>query len=75
MRMGTMNEPLINPPLSNIQAELLKLFEADIPETHLQELRKIIARFLLDKARDKADAIWVEKGYTDEKLFNILNGK
>jgi hypothetical protein len=26
----------INPPLSNIQTELLKVFSADIPETHLK---------------------------------------
>lgn len=35
----------------------------------------MIARFLLDKARDKADAIWENKGYSDEKLEQILNKK
>jgi hypothetical protein len=62
----------VNPPLSNIQAELLKIFSADIPEKDLVELKKIIAGFLLDRARDKADAIWDEKGYTDEKLRKLL---
>ncbi|MEO6454725.1 MAG: hypothetical protein ABIN97_11655 [Ginsengibacter sp.] len=70
-----MNIPTINPPLSNIQAELLKLFSADIPEKHLVEIKNMIARFLLDKARDKADAIWEEKSYTDERLKEILNKK
>ncbi|MDX2048718.1 MAG: hypothetical protein SFU87_18165 [Chitinophagaceae bacterium] len=70
-----MNNSPIHPPLSNIQAELLKLFSADIPEKHLAELKNMIARFLLEKARDKADAVWDEKGYTDEKLQQILNGK
>jgi hypothetical protein len=65
----------IHPPLSNIQAELLKLFSAEIPENHLLELKKVIAKFLMDKARDKADAIWNEKGYTDEKLQQILDKK
>ena len=67
------NSYSIHPPLSNIQAELLKLFSADIPDKYLAELKNIIARFLLDKARDKADAVWNEKGYTDEKLQQILN--
>ncbi|HSQ44178.1 MAG TPA: hypothetical protein VLM16_04225 [Ginsengibacter sp.] len=68
-----MNEPYsMHPPLSNIQVELLKLFNADIPDKHLLELKSMIARFLLDKARDKADIIWDEKGYTDEKLQQIL---
>ena len=62
----------MHPPLSNIQVELLKLFSADIPDQHLLELKSMIARFLLDKARDKADNIWNEKGYSDEKLQQIL---
>ena len=62
----------VHPPLSNVQAELLKLFSADIPDKQLIELKKIIARFLLDEARDKADAAWDEKGYTDEKLKQLL---
>ena len=69
--MGT----AIHPPLSNVQAELLKLFSAEIPERHLIELKKVIAKFLLDKAKDKADAIWDEKGYTDESFQQILDKK
>ena len=65
----------VHPPLSNIQAELLKIFSADIPDKNLEELKVIIARYLLDKARDKADAAWDEQGYTDEKLLQILNNK
>jgi hypothetical protein len=61
-----------NPPLSNIQFELLQLFNADIPDKYLEELKTVIARFLLDKARNKADIIWKDKGYTDEKLRQIL---
>ena len=63
----------VNPPLSNVQAELLKLFSAEVPEVHLLELKKVMAKFLLEKARDKADAIWDPKGYSDEKLKEILD--
>jgi len=66
-----MKEVSINPPLSNVQAELLKLFAADIPEAHLLELKKLMAKFLFDKARDKADKIWDDKNYTDEQLQQI----
>jgi hypothetical protein len=64
-----------NPPLSNVQTELLKVFYADIPETHLLELKNIMARFLLEKAQDSADKIWQEKRYSDEKLRDILSKK
>ncbi|HVU97936.1 MAG TPA: hypothetical protein VHE34_22080 [Puia sp.] len=70
-----MTNPSVHPPLSNVQAELLKLFSAEIPESHLLELKKVMAKFLLDKARDKADAIWQEKGYTDDQLEKILQSK
>lgn len=63
----------VRQPLSNIQVELLKLFSADIPERHLMEIKNMIARFLLEKTRDRADTIWKEKGYTDERLKEILN--
>ncbi|MBX2901037.1 MAG: hypothetical protein KF775_15395 [Cyclobacteriaceae bacterium] len=58
----------VNPPLSNVQAELLTLFAVDLPEEQLKELKKVIAKFLLERAQDKADEIWDKKGYTDEKL-------
>jgi len=70
-----MTKQPIHPPLSNIQAELLKLFSFDIPDKQLKELKKIISLFLLEKARDKADAIWDKKGYTEDKLQQILNKK
>jgi len=65
---------LMQPPLSNVQVELLKLFTTEIPEADLLELKKVMAKFLLDKGRDKADAIWDEKGYSDDKLYK-LTGK
>ena len=65
-----MEDLSVHPPLSNVQAELLKLFSADIPEDYLLELKKIMAQFLFEKARDKADAIWDEKGYSDEQFHN-----
>jgi hypothetical protein len=68
-----MNKASIHPPLSNIQAELLKMFSADIPEKNLKELKKIIAGYLLEKARDNADTIWDKNEYSDQKLQKILD--
>lgn len=65
----------IHAPLSNLQMELLKVFSAEIPEKDLLELKSLISGFLLDKARDKADAIWDEKEYTDDKLKQLLEKK
>lgn len=66
-------QKLIQPPLSNIQSELLKLFTVDLPERDLVELKKMIARYLLERARDQADEVWKKSGYSDERLLEILS--
>ena len=74
-RIIVMDTSSIQPPLSNVQSEMLKLFSTDVPEKELIEIKDMIARYLLDNARDKADAAWDDKGYSDEKLRQILNKK
>lgn len=61
----------VKPPLSNLQAELLKLFSMNLPEEVLIDLKKVIAVFLLERARDKADAIWDEKQFNSDWLDQI----
>ena len=68
-----MNIANAKPPLSNVQMELLKLFAHNVSEKDLSEIKKMIAHYLLEKARDRADEIWDERGYTDEKLKAMLN--
>ena len=63
----------VQPPLKNVHAALPKLYSAEIPERHLIELKKVIAKFLMDKARDKADTISVEKIYSNEKFQQVLD--
>ena len=70
-----MTNLLVQPPLSNVQVELLKLFTTEIPEADLLELKKIMAKFLLYKGRDKADLVWDEKGYSDDKLNKLIGNE
>jgi hypothetical protein len=56
-----------------VQVELLKVFAMQLPDDYLRELRFVIARFLMDKARDRADAIWEERGYDENTLNSIIN--
>ncbi|TAK49525.1 MAG: hypothetical protein EPO28_00655 [Saprospiraceae bacterium] len=62
----------VQPSLSNVQVELLKLFAAGVPDAHLEELKFVIARYLLEKARVEADKAAEAKGYTPENLQQIL---
>ncbi len=64
---------MVHPPLTNIQAELLKVFSRQIPDEDLVELRRVMATFLLQKARQRADAVWQVKGHTDSTFDQLLN--
>lgn len=60
-------------PLSNMQIELLKLYATGISDENLAEIKDVIAKFLFEKAQDKADAIWEEKNYNQNTLDKWLN--
>ncbi|OFX24705.1 MAG: hypothetical protein A2033_09755 [Bacteroidetes bacterium GWA2_31_9] len=68
--MNTLN---INPPLTNVQVALLNLFATHISDENLVELKNLMAKFLLEKARDKADIIWKEKGFNEQTIKSLLN--
>ena len=64
---------MVQPPLTNVQAELLKVFSRQIPDEDLLELRQVMAKFLLQKARQRADSIWEQKGYDDNTVSHFLS--
>jgi hypothetical protein len=65
---------MVHPTLTNVQAELLKVFSRQIPDEDLLELRQVMAKFLLQKARQRADAVWERKGYNDSTLDRLVSG-
>lgn len=67
--------PAVQAPFTNLQMEMLKLFATKVSEEDLITIRDMIARYLLERARDEADRIWDERGYTDEKLQQLLEKK
>lgn len=56
-------------PLSNLQLELLKLYAAGVSEDDLLEIRRLLAKFFMDKAVKEATEIWEEKGYSAEEIL------
>lgn len=59
-------------PLSNVQLELLKLFSRDLPEEDLLAIKRLLVRFLAEKATRLADQVWEEKGWTNEDMDRML---
>jgi hypothetical protein len=59
-------------PLSNIQLELLKLYANNVSEEDLLAIKRLLAKFFMQKAIQEADKVWDEKGYTNETMDNWL---
>jgi hypothetical protein len=57
--------------LNPAQLELLKMFDQKFTDQDIENLRKVLARFLADKLSAEVTRIWDEKGYTDEHFANL----
>jgi len=66
---------VLNYPLTNVQIELMKLFNTNLSENELAELKDLLSRFYADKAISQADALWDERGLTNEDMGKWLNEK
>ena len=55
-------------PLTNLQLELLRLYGTDLADEELEEVRKLLARFIAQKAVREADRVWDERGLTNEDM-------
>jgi hypothetical protein len=60
-------------PFSNIQSELLKLFPHNLNESDVKAIKKMLAKYFMEKAITEADKIAEEKGYTPEVIMSWLN--
>jgi hypothetical protein len=54
--------------LSNLQVELLKVFTYDLSDTQLLEIKTLLANYFAQKASDRMDELWEEKGWTAETM-------
>lgn len=59
--------------LTNLQQELLKIFAVNVDEKELLDIKNMLSEYFSSKALDRADKIWDERGYTQEKMNGILN--
>lgn len=65
----------INPPLTNLQIELLKLYSLNLPEESLIDIKRLIAKYFADKASDEMDRLWEENNWSDQTMDEWLKGE
>lgn len=70
-----MTKKSVLPPLSNLQVELLQLYANGVSDEYLAEIKEMIARFLLAKAREEAGRVWLDKGYSEETAQRLVQGE
>ncbi|MBI5915571.1 MAG: hypothetical protein HY842_09360 [Bacteroidetes bacterium] len=56
-------------PFTNVQLEMLKLFADNVRDEDLLAIRELISKYFLEKAKDEADKIWVEKGMDSHEML------
>lgn len=64
---------VIKQPLNALQLELLELFARDVSNQDLLTIKQMVSDFFAQKAIAEADAIWEEKGYSDDTMAEWLN--
>jgi hypothetical protein len=68
-----MNMLEIQPHLSNLQFELLKLYASGVSDEELIDIKHLLSKYFLRKAVSQADKIIAQKGYTQRDFDNWLN--
>lgn len=58
--------------LSNIQLELIKLYQYSIDEEQLLEIKKLLGNYFAKKATDEMDALWKKNNWSNETMDEWL---
>jgi hypothetical protein len=70
-----MSESAVHPsPFSNVQLELLKLFEYNVTNDQLLEIKTLLVRYFAEKIDQEMDLLWVQNQWTEQTIENWANG-
>ena len=59
--------------LTNVQIELLKLFQYNLPEKQLIEIKNILAKYFEKTATTEMDKLWEENKWTNDLMKEWTN--
>jgi hypothetical protein len=58
--------------LTNVQVELIKMFNRQVPEEQLLEIKNLLAKYFAEIATRKMDRLWVENDWSDDTMEEWL---
>ena len=59
--------------LTNVQIELLKLFQYNLPEKQLAEIKNILAKYFAKTATAEMDKLWEENNWDNDLMKELAN--
>jgi len=69
-----MATPSTHPKLSAIQLHLLRFFsERSVSDSETDEIHRMIANYYAQKADQRMDEMWEQRGYIEKTMDEILN--
>jgi hypothetical protein len=63
----------VNNKLTNLQLELLKLFQFELDDKQLLEIRTLLAKYFAERGSAGMDKLWDERGWTAATMEQWLN--
>ncbi|OAV44641.1 hypothetical protein [Lewinella sp. 4G2] len=63
-----------SPPLTNAQLELLKMFQHEVPESVILEMRRVLIRHLSEEVDAQMDELFERNDWGEEKVQEWKNG-
>lgn len=59
--------------LTNVQIELLKLFQYNLPEKQLAEIKNILAKYFTKTATAEMDKLWEDNDWNNDIMKDWAN--
>ena len=59
--------------LTNVQLQLLKLFQYNLPETQLLEIKNILAKYFAQTATAEMDKLWEENNWSNGTMMEWVD--
>ena len=59
--------------LTNLQLELLQIFQYQLEETQLVEVKELLANYFAEKATEEMDRLWEENNWSEETMESWSN--
>lgn len=59
--------------LTNVQLELLKLFQYNLSDAQLKDIKNMLAKYFVKSASDELDKLWEEKKWDENTIESWKN--